>query len=243
MSLLYAKSYKITNDITARIPTIGDILDHQEEYFRVLTAFVATPFDLMVQLDDMGLDFTTVGKYELFAMLFRGVLEDYQDGNTDGLDLILQGYDFNNLFPAIDVKAETLVFVDSQKRIIIDKRVYQQIKAVLCHLNDIEKKNKLPGNNAAKKYLLERARAKLRSASRKQNVDSELEDYIVALVNTKEFKYDFDTVRSLSLYQFHRSLKQILKRLNYDQIMSGYYAGNLDIKKVDRDSLNWLSSK
>lgn len=243
MSLLYAKSYKITDDITANIPTVGEILDHQEDYYRTLTAFVATPFDLMVQLDDMGLDFTEVGRYELFAMLFRGILEEYQSGNTAGLDLVLQGYDFNDLFPAIDVKAEAIVFVDSKKRIVINKRVYQQIRATLCHLNDIEKKDKLPGNNAAKQYMLERARAKLRSASRRQKVDSELEDYIVALVNTKEFKYDFDTVRSLSLYQFHRSLKQILKRLNYDQIMSGYYAGNLDLKKVDQDSLNWLSSK
>lgn len=242
MGLLYERSFSITDDVILNIPTVGDVIDHQDDYYRTLSAFISTPTDLMVQLADMGIDFTTINKYQLFAMLFRGVLEDYQGGNTAGLDLLFTGYDFNNLFAAIDMQTEKLMFVDRDKRIIIDERIYRQTRSALCYINDIEKKDKVPGNEAAKQYMLERARVKQERARRKSRIGTDFEDCIVALVNTKDFKYDFDSVKNLSLYQFNRSLQQIMKRINYDQIMSGYYAGTLDIKKVDQKELNWLSS-
>lgn len=243
MGLLYAKSHRISDDISVLIPTVGEVLDMQEDYNRVLTAFVCTPYELMVQLDDMGIDFTQINKYQLFFMLFRGVLEEYQSGNMAALDLVLTGCDFHHIHPAIDVDDQAFVFVDEKKHIVINNRIYQMIRATLCHLHDIENKEKRLFSNDDKDFFLERMRAKQRRLMRQNKQSTELEDYIVALVNAREFKYDFDSVRGLTLYQFHRSLKQILKRLNYDQIMQGYYAGNLDIGKISQDTLNWLSPK
>ena len=243
MGLLYTDSYRINDDFSVYIPTIDEILSCQDEYYRLLSVFISTPFDLMVQLDDIGIDFTEITKYQLFVMLFRGVLEDYQAGGARALDLILKGYDFNHLYPAVDLNTQSYVFVDDQRRVVLNERLYLQIRSALCYLHDIDKKDKRPGNQEGKKYLLERARIKQERARRKHNLNTELEDLIVALVNCRDFKYDFDSVRSLSLYKFNRSLQQILKRVNYDQIMQGYYAGNLDIKKISQESLNWLSSQ
>ena len=243
MGLLYADTYQINDDISVYIPTVGEILDCQDEYYRLLSVFISTPFDLMVQLDDIGIDFTEIKKYELFVILFKNVLEDYQAGEAKVLDLILTGYDLNNLFPALDMTTNSFVFVDNKNRVIINERIYLQIRSTLCAIHDIDKKDKRPGNEETHKYLLERARIKQERAMRRRQVNTELEDYIVALVNTNDFKYDFESVRGLSLYKFTRSLQQILKRVNYDQVMLGYYTGNLDIKKINQENLNWLSSK
>lgn len=243
MGLLYADSYVVNDDIKVRIPKVGEIIDCQNEYYQALSVFVATPFDLMVQLDDIGVDFTEVTKYQLFFEMFREAIDEYQAGRAKALDLIWDGHDLNDLFPAIDNTAQRLVFVDSNKRVIINERWYRQLRSALCFLNDIEKKDKRPANSAAKSYLIERARIKQERARRKQQFNSELDDYIVALVNTEGFKYDFDSVRDLTIYQFNRSLQQVLKKTNYDHIMQGYYSGNVDIKKISQDSLNWLSSQ
>lgn len=243
MGLLYSNSYRINDDFSLYIPTIDEILNCQDEYYRLLAVFISTPFDLMVQLEDAGIDFTEITKYQLFVMLFKGVLEDYHSGGARALDMILIGYDFNDLYPAVNLTTNAYVFVNSEGRVVINERLYLQIRAALCYIHDIDKKDKQPGNKEGKKYLLERTRVKQERARRKHNLNTELEDLIVALVNCRDFKYDFDSVRSLSLYKFNRSLQQILKRVNYDQIMQGYYAGNLDIKKISQESLNWLSSQ
>ena len=243
MGLLYANSYRISDDISVCIPLLGEILDLQDDYNRVLTAFVSTPYELMVQLDDLGIDFMSITKYQLFFMLFRNILEEYRNGQMKALDLVLTGCDFNNIQPAVNCDTEELVFVDTNGHAVINERIYQMVRATLCFIHDIDGTEKHLFNAGDKDFFLERMRAKQRRLKRKANQSSELEDLIIALVNTQEFKYDFDSVRSLTLYQFYRSLKQILKRINYDQIMQGYYTGNLDIKKVSQDTLNWLSSK
>ena len=66
---------------------------------------------------------------------------------------------------------------------------------------------------------------------------------IVALVNTEQFKYDFDGVRDLTIYQFNESARQIIKKIDYDNRMRGVYAGTVDIKDLSQDDLNWLTHK
>lgn len=243
MGLLYADTFAINDDIAVRIPTVGEVIDCQDEYYQILSIFVATPFDMMVQLDDLGIDFTEISKYHLFFEMFREGLNEYQNGGAKAFDLIWAGHDLNDIFPAVDETAQKFVFVDSNRRVILNERLYLQLRSALCFLNDIDKKEKSPANDEAKEYLLERTRIKQERARRKRNLNSGLEDYVVALVNSNEFKYDFDSVRTLTIFQFNRSLQQILKRISFEHIMHGYYSGNVDIKNISQDTLNWLSSQ
>ena len=144
---------------------------------------------------------------------------------------------------AQDLTTNSFVFVDKEtKNVVIDERTYLQLSAILRKVNHIEKRDVKPGNKEAKEYRLARNRKKQARAMRNKGKDTELEDNIVALVNNKEFKYDFESVRGLTIYQFYRSLEQVVTITNYHQVMSGYYAGTLDIQKVDQKLLNWLSN-
>lgn len=241
MGLLYAKSYPISERLSLLFPTVGDVLDHHDEFYGILSMFVVTPYDLMVQLDDQGIDFTTVNQYQLFFSMMSAALERNATEPNKGLELCFTGVDWTEVKPAVDTTAQTYVFVDKNYNVVLNEFLYRKIRATVCKLYDFNSKNKKPANNAARKYMLERARKKQELAKRKVVVSNDLEDHIVALVNSTEFKYDFESVRSLSLYMFIRSLNQILRRVNYDQVMHGYYAGTLDIKKVSQDTLNWLS--
>lgn len=241
MGLLYAKSHPISERLSLSFPTVGDVLDNHDEFYSVLSMFVVTPYDLMVQLDDQGIDFTTISQYQLFFSMMSAAIEHNASEPNKGLELCFSGVDWSEVRPAVDVTAQAYVFVDKDNNVVLDEFLYRKTRATICKLYDIDSKNKKPANETARKYMLERARKKQESAKRKIKVSNELEDHIVALVNSAEFKYDFESVRSLSLYMFTRSLNQILRRVNYEQVMHGYYAGTLDIKKVNQDTLNWLS--
>ena len=72
-SLLYKREVPITRDIHIVIPTVGEVLEDEDNYYSLVTMLTAMPMDFMVQLDDMGIDFTTINEYELFLILFNSV--------------------------------------------------------------------------------------------------------------------------------------------------------------------------
>ena len=142
----------------------------------------------------------------------------------------------------LDINPENGMIILNNKEdgIIIDRAIHGRIAATLRFLHNIEKNRRKPGNEDAKQYLLERA--KIKSKRKKKKKDSELESLIVSLVNTEQFKYDFDTVRNLTIYQFNKCVKQITHKIDYEHRMQGVYAGTIDSKKLSQDDLSWLSN-
>ena len=80
-----------------------------------------------------------------------------------------------------------------------------------------------------------------RNRNRKQ--ESQLEPLIIAMVNAEQYKYDFEGTRELSIYQFNESVRQIIKKVDYDNRMYGIYAGTINAKELSQDDLNWLTHK
>src|SRR5574344_731479 len=63
--------------IKIKQPTINDIIDFDEKkYWDLLHTFVSTPFDMVAQLDMIGIDFTTISNFELFLLLVRNYSVD-----------------------------------------------------------------------------------------------------------------------------------------------------------------------
>ena len=79
-----------------------------------------------------------------------------------------------------------------------------------------------------------------RRLRRKMQERSELEQLIVALVNTEQFKYNYETVRDLSIYQFRESAKQIVKKIDYEHRMHGVYSGTVSVKDIKQEDLIWI---
>ena len=93
--------------------------------------------------------------------------------------------------------------------------------------------------------MLERARKKkARAMRRKKTVQkTALEEMIVSLVNSEQYKYNFQETRDLTIYQFYSSLHQVVRKTNYNNLMIGYYTGSIESKHINRKELNWLTSK
>lgn len=217
------------------IPTVGDILRHEDEYYNLVSILTAMPVDLMVQLDEIGVDFTTINDYELFLRLFPAI-------KSQDTSLIFGDLDLSKFNIAVSEEQNSLVLINPETEVEINRAVQQEIASVLRKIHHLEKNYKKPANKDAQEYMLERARTKIK---RKRNrvEDSQLESLIVALVNTKEFKYDFEGAKGLSIYQFNESVRQIIKKVDYDNRMFGVYSGTINAKELSQDDLNWLIHK
>ena len=150
--------------------------------------------------------------------------------------------DFLKFKIAVNQQNGNIVLHDWENNITIDRAIYNKIAGVLRKIHHFEKNRRKPANEEAKKYMLERAKKKARRNARREQT-SQLEPLITAMVNTKEFKYDYESVRGLSIYQFNESVRQIVKKVDYDNLMHGVYAGTINTKELSQDDLNWLVHK
>lgn len=235
INLLYKREYPITDKIHVMIPTVGEVVDNEDLYYELVTSLTSVPRDMMVQLDDIGIDFTKISEYDLFIALFNGV-------RASDTRLIFGDLDLSKFETVVNTKTEQIVLYDEEHDIMIDKGIQNQIAQTLRKINHLEKNIKKPGNEETKQYLIKRERLKQQRRKNRKTF-SQLEQLIVALVNTEQFKYGFDEVRNLTIYQFNESLHQIAAKIDYDNLMRGVYAGTVKTSDISPDRLNWLSHK
>ena len=234
-SLLYKRKYPINEFIQIEIPTVGEILEQEDTYYSMVSLITATPYDMMVQLDDMKIDFAEINDYELFVLMFQAL-------KTRDTSLIFGTLDLNKFSVMVNPQNNTVVLRDPESGAMIDRNIHSLICQAIRKIHHLKRNNRKPANDAAKKYMIQRARTKMRR--RKNRIeDSQLEELIVALVNTEQFHYDFDSVKSLTIYQFNESVQQVIKKIDFDNKMHGIYAGTISAKDMGQDELNWLTHK
>lgn len=235
-SLLRLSSIDIVPNLSIRIPTVNEILEEEQHYSRLISSLTATPFQYMVQLDDIGIDFTEVTDYELFMMLFPSIAQE-------DLSILFGNTDLSDVQLCVNPQNKEPVLYSKKNDLIIDEFIYYQIAETIRAINGIEKDNRKPGNNEAKKF-----RIKLERKKQKRNANKPYEPYmeklVVALVNRPEFKYNYETAGCLTIYQFNKSFEQIKTSINFDNAMIGVYAGTIDTSKLkDSSCLSWLPPK
>lgn len=233
-ALLYANSYDINEHISIHIPTVGEIMDSGDLYDSIICTIVATPYDLMVQLDDIGIDFSKITDFDLFCLLFNQ-LQSVDTSMVFG-DLDLKGFK-----PAMNKENDMIVLLNEETGVVIDKLIHATIADFLRKILCIKKNDKRPGNEDARLYMIEKERRKQKRAKRKkQSERSQLENLIIALVNTAEFPYNYQTVRDISIYQFYTSLHQISHKVNYDNTMVGVFAGTVKLDDLPKEDRTWI---
>ena len=229
---LYRRNIEITDAISVIVPSVGQILDDEDNYYQIACMIVATPYDMMVQLDDAHIDFTKIDDFELFLLLFDHL-------KTMDTSLVFGDLDLSGMKVARFEGTGELVLTDKELNITIDRVVHAKLCESIRSLLHMEKSNKKPGNDEARKYLIDRERKRQKRAKKKK-ADSQLENYIIALVNTEQFPYNYETVRDITIYQFYASLNQIAHKIKFDNTMTGYYAGTIKFEDLAPAERTWI---
>lgn len=236
LNLLYQKKYAINDSISVIIPTVGEIIDSNEDlYYNLVSVLTAMPIDFLVQLEDAGINFTSINEYDLFLLMFEGL-------KTQDTSLIFRDLDLSKFKMVMNEQNGNIILFDEENDIKIDRAIHGQIAGILRKIHHLEKNRRKPANDEAKQFMIKRARDKMRRYKNRHE-DSQLESLIVAMVNTEQYKYDFERTKELSIYQFNESVRQVIKKVDYDNRMYGVYTGTIDAKELSQDDLNWLTHK
>lgn len=234
-NILYKSEIVINDFVSIKIPTVGEIIQCEDEYYELVQLLTAMPIDLMVFLDDNGIDFSTINDYDLFIMMFNQL-------KRIDTSLVFGDLDLSPFELAFNEETGKPVMLDVKNDRKFDRALQLNIANTLRTIHHLEKNNRKPGNDEARKYMIERARKK-QTRNRKRMNDSTLENLIVAMVNTEQYKYDFAGTLELSIYQFNESVRQVTHKQNYSNLMFGIYSGSIDPKTINQDNLNWLKHK
>ena len=233
---LYAREIAINDKIVLRVPTVGEVLDASDCYYQTATMVVSTPYDMMVQLDDAGIDFTKITAFDLFCLLFQRLAQ------SECASLIFGDLDLSKFEPTVNPQNGNLIWCDKENDIVIDSVLHDSIANELRAILGVEKHDKRPGNEEARLYMLKQARKKQKRAMREKQSErlTLLEKQIVSLVCTEKCPYDYESIRNITLLQFNYSFAQISHLIHYNDVMIGYYSGAIKATDLKPEEKTWV---
>lgn len=235
-NLLKVSDYKVNDNIAVHVPTVDEIFDFgDQKYYNIVQTLIATPFDLMVELDDIGIDYETITDYQLFVLMMESIAINEEDTSIFFGNLNLKSFQ-----EAVNPQNGEKVLWDKDNDIVIDQMIALEICNAIRKIHFWKAPLGKAGNAEAKAYLIERNRKKKQRLAKKP-YKSFLESMIISLVNTEEFPYNYETVMGLSVYKLNASWRQIQKKKHWDQTMNGVYFGTVDKDKIDWEKISWLS--
>lgn len=235
LALFFRKPYKINDKISIRQPTIGEIVEMGEaRYFNTAHIFTATPSDMMVQLEDMGVRYEDVTDYELFCTLVKNL--PYEESK-----IFFEGIDFSKFKwgTVTEGEEERMVFYSPEQDIVMDFSIVMKIQDYLRFLHGFKKNEIFAATKTTRRLLIEDERMK-QQIKKRQKEKSSLMPLISALVNMPGFKYNSRQLEQIGIYEFFDSVNRITAIHSSTALLNGCYSGNIDVKKLKKDDLNLM---
>ena len=233
------KSYYINDYISVKQPKLGKIKKYGErKYFNMVHTLCSVGADLKWQLDDIGIDYTKISDYELFySILARGF------SNEDTKILFGDVLDFSQMRIVHDDDIDENVmiqYLDDGNQIRIDKYIYSSIVNILRKMHKIKRNDEVPGNEMTRQILIADAREEYEDNKNKPS-KSYLLPLISTMVNSEGFKRDDTTVFDMKIRAFMDSVSRVSKIKNAELLLqSGYSGFGIDLKKIDKEALNYM---
>lgn len=230
--------FYINPSLSIKQPTLGDIKDYGEQsYYSMVYTLCSVGADLKWQLDDMGLNYVEIADYDLFCDVLSKMF------TTDRTSILFGDViDFSKMKSVIleSINEKVLMQELDDGFIVIDRLGYSAMVEVLRYMHGIKRNDEIPGTEVTRQIFIEEARENYKM-NKDKPFKSVLLPMISAMVNSSGFKYDSNTVFNMKICPFMDSVKRISKIKHADVLLQSAYSGfGVDIKKVDKQELNWM---
>lgn len=79
-----------------------------------------------------------------------------------------------------------------------------------------------------------------RELNKGKEYKSQLASIVSAMVNWNGFKYNYETVWDLTMYQFMDAVSRAKIIDSTTHLLNGIYAGTVDASKIKSDKMSWM---
>lgn len=231
LQLYFGDDYIINDKIKISQPTIGDIVDFGEaQYFSVIHTITAIPSDMKSQLWDLGIDWMEIEDFELFMMLAPTL-------PVEKTKLLFGDLDFTKFKVYKNRENGDILLADLESGVKIDKLIYLRIVNYLRKVHNITPKIERAANKITKQILIDEDRLRIQT-----NKDKPFKSYLLPLISSVKVRmgYTKDYVRNEGFVEFFDDVSRLQIIHNADHLLAGCYAGTIDMKKINKNELNWM---
>lgn len=273
--LISGKDLKLFDVIFVKHPSLQDIFDINngvgcsELYWSMVNTLICDPYDNMVLLDDLGIDYETSDCFDVFLhhwnnckFEYNSNKEYYEKNNLAPIDWIkkslsffLGDHNFDVGLFDFDLSKKDYVIYDLDSinnnfcNYAITREMFNLMSYFLLKINDIDHSNRIrPANKTAKKYLIEETRDEINRNNLhlgNKKITNDLNDYIgnmaTALVFGGNGSISIFEVNKLKIYQLISGFKKTLRKENAFFIKSGIYSGTISMKSLDNNEIDWVN--
>lgn len=231
LQLYMGYDYSINDKIVIKQPTMRDVTDMgEQEYFSMVHTITANPTSMKVQLDSIGIDWNEIEDFDLFMMLAPNM-------NKEQTSILLGDLDLSALRPYRNHENGDIVLANPESNIIIDKLIYQRIVDYIRKMHNIKAEVKHAKNKFTKKAMIEYDRQQMAA-----NAAKEYKSYFVPVISTLQCKMGWtkDYILNMGIVEYFEIVARMQIINNADHLLSGVYAGTIDIKKINKQDLNYM---
>lgn len=230
--LISGEPIHITDKIVFKQPLLKQVIRFGEQkYYKLLADLTAIPSDIKYILYKNKIDWMEFDDMELFYAFSKSIPES-------DTSIFFPGIDFSK-FILLKTDDGKFVMYNKKDEIIIDFYVFKQIQECLCKSHNIEKHVEKAGNKTTKQVLIEEDRLRMEREKDKP-FKSNLFGLISSLVNYPGFKYNYESVKTLTMFQFMDAVCRARIIDSTTHLMNGIYSGNVDVKKISSQKMNWM---
>ena len=235
LQIYRGKDFFVKKGILIHQPTLDEICEYGEQrYYSMVYSLTCVPADLCWQLDELGIDYTKLGDFELFYSL---LCHNYSPEQTSILYVDL---DFSKFEVCKNDENEEIILYNAENDICIDEYTYLLITDVLRKIHGLKRNCQLPANETTRRILIEDAK-EYYLLHKTLEYHSQLKNLISAMVNCEGFKYNHSEVWSMKIHAFMDSVKRISKMKNADLLLqSGYSGFGINLRDIDNKQIDWL---
>lgn len=228
------EGYRLNDKIAIRHPTLEEIVDFGEQrYFGLVRTICSTPADRKVEIwDKLHIFWEQMDEYDLFLSLFQTL-------RASDVSILFGDMDISSFQVVTRSDPPELVLLNKDQ-IVVDRATHKLMTEYIRLIHNMKKNVDTGYNDATRKIMIEDDRDEMELQMRKP-FHSLLMPLISALTNCPEFKYRWDDVWTLPIGVFMDSVERVQKNKSYNFVMHGIYNGCVDIKKLNKQELNWMS--
>ena len=234
-NVIYGEPYIINDELIINNPTIEEIYKFGEKkYWQLISAIVSRPYDAMVKLDDMGINYLKIPEYDFFIMQAIHL-------KSEETKILFGDFSFENLNLMPSEDGSDILLVKNNGKVVFDKISYTMMVQYIRYIHFIKEKVEYDvANEIMRKQLIKDTRRRMeREKKKNKQFESILSGIISSIVNSSGCVTTYEDTKKMHISQLYDSYMRICKILNYQQTVTGVYTGTVSYKDLDKSILDW----
>lgn len=226
LKVYFGEDIFVTDKISIHQPTIKEIVDVGEiRYLSFCQNFTAHRLEdnIIVFLDEIGIDFSKISDWDLFVSLVQTFPNDVSK-------LLFPDINFSTFKPKNDENGNVTIVNDDG--VVISEPIYKILVMLIRKLNNLPKPQftKIADNERQKRLAIKYAKMKIEKEKQKSQ-RQDVESFFMPVISFLNTKYTLKEIEQMKIFRFWENLKRNQCIKNADHLYYGLYSGCLTLKE------------